>query len=240
MDSLNKAHAAGVRTVLHTGDLGVWKGKEFYLDALAGRLALLDMAVMFVDGNDEDHDQLALHPLRPDGLRVVRPRLYHLPRGFRWVWPGGLRCMALGGGVSLDRALRTPKVDWWPEEELTRGDLERAVAGGPVDLMLTHDCPSGVEPEGAFVTGLWPERERDRAQRHREVLAQVVHRVRPARIVHAHLRGAHETSLALSEGGSCRVTGLARNGDPGEPLLLTVADLRSDVVVRDWGTRPGL
>ena len=38
-------------------------------------------------------------------------RIWHLPRGHRWRWHGR-DWLALGGAVSLDRAVRTAGVNW--------------------------------------------------------------------------------------------------------------------------------
>jgi hypothetical protein len=51
------------------------------------------------------------------------------------------------GAFSVDKQLRTPYIDWWPEEELTyiqmRQAFEAYVAAKP-KIMVSHDCPDEI------------------------------------------------------------------------------------------------
>jgi Calcineurin-like phosphoesterase len=120
------------RVILHLGDFGIWPDRQgkMYLDRVSGALAEAGAELWFVDGNHEDFaqlDKLDENP-GPDGRVTVVPRVRHLPRGYRWNWHG-LTWLACGGAVSLDRAVRTEGVDWWPEEEITAGQ-EAAISSG--------------------------------------------------------------------------------------------------------------
>jgi hypothetical protein len=202
--------ADGRRLIIQLGDFGVWPGRTGvrYLDAVAAALAETNAVCLFIDGNHEDFPQLVRYPIRSDGLREVRPRLFHLPRGTRWSWQG-IRFLALGGATSLDRPWRTAGVDWWPDEELTRADLDRAIDGGACDVMLTHDAPSGVDVPGLPPASTWEPAEIDRANRHRDLLHEVVDAVRPARLVHGHFHSRYDAELVTAGGHRLSVTGLA-------------------------------
>jgi hypothetical protein len=132
---------AGPRIIVHLGDFGIWPGRDGrdYLTAVTGALAAADAELWFVDGNHEDFSQLARLRPGPDGREPVTERIWHLPRGYRWRWHGRV-WLALGGAVSVDRALRIPGVDWWPEEEITADQKRNVISGGYADVMLTHDC----------------------------------------------------------------------------------------------------
>ena len=110
------------RLILHLGDFGIWPDRDgkAYLDRVSGALAEAEAELWFVDGNHEDFSQLGKLDENPgpDGRVPVVPRIMHLPRGYRWSWHG-LTWLACGGAVSLDRAVRTEGVDWWPQEEIT-------------------------------------------------------------------------------------------------------------------------
>lgn len=202
--------ADGRRRIIQLGDFGVWPGRTGvrYLDAVAEALAQADAVCLFLDGNHEDFAQLAHCPIRRDGLRGVRPRLFHLPRGTRWTWHG-LRFLALGGATSLDRPWRTPGVDWWPDEELTSADLDRAISGGGCDVMLTHDAPTGVDVPGLPPVSTWEPTEVERAARHRDLLRKVVDAVQPRWLFHGHFHSRYDAELQTSGGGMVAVTGLA-------------------------------
>ena len=109
------------RLILHLGDFGIWPDRagQEYLERLSKALADAGAELWFVDGNHEDFARLGQLDRQPgpDGRVMVVPRVMHLPRGCRWNWHG-LTWLACGGAVSLDRAVRTEGVDWWPQESM--------------------------------------------------------------------------------------------------------------------------
>jgi hypothetical protein len=223
--------AHGLRTVVQLGDFGVWpggSGTEF-LDAVAASLRRLNAILLFVDGNHEDHPQLLSYPLRPDGLRVVRPRLYHLPRAFRWRWHGA-RWLALGGAHSIDRGKRTEGIDWWPQEAVTPAQASAAAVGGRADYLITHDCPAGVQmpgikdPEPGQPQELYEELVTEAG--FRDQLRDVVETVRPRRLLHGHYHVRHDAQLKLANGAGCAITGLGKTTDLAENAI--VLDLLRD------------
>lgn len=220
--------ADGRRLVVQLGDFGVWPGGsgKRYLDAVAVALAEAEVVCLFLDGNHEDFPQLSRLPIRGDGLREVRPRLFHVPRGARWTW-SGVRFLALGGATSLDRPWRTAGRDWWPEEEITRDDIDRAVGGGRCDVMLTHDAPAGVDVPGLPPASTWDPGEIERADRHRDLLREVVESVQPAWLFHGHFHSRYDGTLRLSNGHQLSVVGLANEwtGSDGYLELDVAADL---------------
>jgi hypothetical protein len=138
---------AGV--LLHMGDFG-YNFTDSYLDALDDALRRHDLELGFVDGNHENFDRLLAQPVAADGLRHLRERIVHLPRGFRWRW-GTTRCLAVGGAYSIDRFLRTPGKSWWPQETITVAQARDIITAGRADVMFCHDCPAGIEVPGAGV-----------------------------------------------------------------------------------------
>ena len=93
--------------VVVAGDFGfVWDGSNtdrYWLDWFESK----PWTTCFVDGNHENFDTLLGLPVDADGMRYLRDRIIHLPRGFRWEW-GTTRCLAVGGAYSIDRILRVP------------------------------------------------------------------------------------------------------------------------------------
>jgi Calcineurin-like phosphoesterase len=55
--------------------------------------------------------------------------------------------MFIGGGLSIDKEIRTEDYSWWPDEELSIAELNKLVkkyqAAKP-RIMVTHDCPEEV------------------------------------------------------------------------------------------------
>jgi len=214
---LSQAAEAGSDVLVHTGDFGIWAGGAGarFLDAISGATRKHGIPVIFVDGNHENFDMLEAMDVDPDtGLRLVAPGIFHAPRGFRWTW-AGMNFLALGGATSLDRPSRTPWVSWWPQEEITGAQARAAAAGGPADVMITHDVPSGFDVPGLGSDMNWSPVEIARANHHRALLRDVVEQVSPTHLFHGHFHLRHESDLTLSSGQVVHINGLACDGFTG-------------------------
>jgi hypothetical protein len=215
------------RIIVQLGDFGIWPGPEGrdYLDRLDAGLTAAGAQLWFVDGNHEDFAQLARLRPGPDGREPVTGRIWHLPRGHRWSW-GGREWLALGGAVSLDRAGRTEGLDWWPEEEITRAQAAEVIAGGPADVMVTHDCPAGVEHAFDPPPSWWSPADLRRNDAHRELLRETVLAVRPDWLMHGHLHIGYHRRVDLGA-GPIEITGLDRDGaEAMNWAILDVASMR--------------
>jgi hypothetical protein len=226
--------AGEVRVILHLGDFGFWKqdpASAKYLRKLTQVLARHGMHLAFVDGNHEWHTGLLERPIDPaTGLRPVTERIWHLPRAYRWQW-GESTWMAHGGAVSVDRDLRKRGKDWWPEEVLSDEDVQRAITGGPADVMLCHDVPAGVPIDKAGLDGRPLEAVVDSLE-HRRLLRWVVDEVRPRHLWHGHFHHRHEFRLDVGWRkdrpgwtGICEVHGLdCDERVPEDNVVLARAD----------------
>lgn len=209
--AIHWAAKQGTQVVVHTGDFGYRFTPGFLaeLDRAAERAGLV---VMFVDGNHEDFDFLLAQPVSDDGVRRLTSRVWHLPRGLRWRW-SDLTFLALGGATSLDREWRVPGAEWWYQEALRPSDVESALRGGLVDVMITHDSPAGVQVPGTAGNPLgFPQQALDEAYLHRRALADVVEAVRPGWLWHGHFHVRYTAELTLPDGTVCQVRGLGMNG----------------------------
>ncbi len=215
-----------VDRLLIVGDFGYWPGRaDEFLEAAASS----PVPVLFIDGNHEDHPALthdvtvARHEL---GLTSLDPvplagSLTYLPRGSRLVVEG--RTLAfLGGARSIDRAWRTPGVDWFLEEAVHQTDLARLAAGGACDVLITHDAPSRTQlPLLADheIPEVW-RRERPACDEHRRRIDEACAATRPAWLVHGHYH-LRWTGEAVYEWGRIEVVALAEDGtSPYENLAL--------------------
>lgn len=204
-----EALPADTEVAIHTGDFG-YNFNDSYLNAVNRSARKQDIVVMFVEGNHEDHTWLNAQPVDADGVRRLRPRVWHLPRGFRWEW-FGMKFLALGGAHSVDRQSRIPGVSWWDDETLSYGDVEKAIQGGQADIMICHDAPSGHFIPGLAPPGMFPYSETEQAERHRELLEHVVKQVDARYIWHGHYHSKYRT-----ESNGVLITGLDCDSlDPG-------------------------
>lgn len=195
--------------IIHLGDFGLTFDPKFMV-GLEKALAKYRLDLLFVDGNHDDHDMLALRFLDRYGLHRMSNRVWHLPRGTRWEWDG-VKFLAVGGAHSVDRQDRTPGVDWWSGEALSLDDIERSCAGGPTDVLISHDCPSGVIVPGIDdnpVPSGWPPEELRAAREHRIFLRQIVDATQPKHIWHGHYHICYTTAADLGY-GPVQVTGLS-------------------------------
>jgi hypothetical protein len=217
----------GPRIILQLGDFGIWPGRggRDYLAGLDATLAAQDAELWFVDGNHEDFGQLARLRPGPDGRERVTGRIWHLPRGHRWQWHGR-EWLALGGAVSLDRAVRTSGADWWAEEEITPKQAVAVINAGSCDVMVTHDCPGGVKHTFPPPPPEWDRSDLRRSNAHRAMLGEVVAAVRPRWLMHGHLHIGYQRRVDLG-GGPVEITGLDCDGaEHGNWAILDVADMR--------------
>lgn len=202
--------------ILHLGDFGVWPGPggAAYLNRVGGACFAYGVRLLFIDGNHEDFTQL-------EDLRIHDDQIVNwVPRGHRWNWHDR-QWLALGGGVSLDRASRTEGLSWWPEEEITPEQAAKVIVDGGVDVMVTHDCPSGVRHTFPPTPSFWDARDLARSDAHRERLQRVVDAVQPSHLLHGHLHIGYQRMTDFGY-GPVQVTGLNRDGEKHNYAVLDV------------------
>ncbi|GGA60598.1 hypothetical protein GCM10011490_08470 [Pseudoclavibacter endophyticus] len=200
--SIAHALSGGAEAIVHLGDFGF----RFESDFLAAvDRALGDVPLFFIDGNHESFPWLASHPIDDRGVRPISRSVTHLPRGVRWSWRGRT-WLALGGAHSVDRRARERGEAWWPEEAITVDDVERAVAAGPVDVLVCHDVPAGVPVPHVYPEGTFPADDEAAGEAHRDLVRAVVDGTWPRFIAHGHFHRHYRSTL-----GAARVLGLAHD-----------------------------
>jgi hypothetical protein len=223
------------RIILQLGDFGIWPGAagRGYLARVSAALSRARAVLWFVDGNHEAFPLLSGRAVQrgteqeAPGSAAISPSVYWLMRGTRWLWHGR-EWLALGGAVSLDRAVRTEGSDWWPEEEIT-GEQERAVIdAGHADVLVSHDCPSGVTHSFPPPPSFWDLRDMARSDAHRERLQRVVDGVQPSDVMHGHLHRGYQRTTDFGY-GPVQVTGLDCDGGARNYALL-------DVKTMEWAS----
>jgi len=225
--AVRSAARENVRTILHVGDFGLdWPGAKRgrYEARLNNYLEDLGIELIVSGGNHDNWETLESLPVEKDGLATFRSKIRVLPRGGR-ANIEGLVVGALGGAFSVDRKHRTEGKDWWSTEEPTPKDAERLIAGGPLDILISHDAPAGVPLKGDFEL---PPELAARAEQTRHLIREVVDLLAPPHLFcgHWHQRRIHK--LVNEEGSITRVDVLnrehSREGNavlvsPGHPPL---------------------
>ena len=219
----------GCPIILQLGDFGFWPHERAgarFLDTVDQLVELHDLDLYWIDGNHENHEVLIKLPRRDDGTISIGPRCTYLPRGHRWTWHG-VRFGALGGAFSVDWRRRTLGVSWWREEMITDVDV-RALGDDPLEVLVTHDCPKGIDLAGWAL----PEIDELRANEVRELIERAVRATTPKLIVHGHWHVRHTNALSWltdspgTHWQSAIVDGFGCDGDAeGIAGVLTLPDL---------------
>lgn len=217
------------RIILQCGDFGVWAppgiekwsfaGKEHsrqsFLSAVDEELYAQDAELRFVEGNHENHPLLAKMTKGLEGLDMfqVTPRITWLRRGARWTWHDRT-WLACGGAASIDKLLLTEGKNWFPEEEITGPEEFFISAGGPADVLVSHDaptdCPLHLSPPSSPA---WLKRI-PACEAHRDRLQRICVAVKPSYVFHGHY---HRPQIRTIHAvwGKCRFTTLDCDGTQG-------------------------
>lgn len=123
-DILNRV-AKEVDCIIQVGDFGVWPGLPSF-DALSCSVPLY-----FCDGNHDNHDYL-----RKLLDFQICDNVWYQPRGSTLTL-GSKTFLFTGGALSIDKHLRTPGYDWFPEEVNCGVPLPDT----HIDYIISHTCP---------------------------------------------------------------------------------------------------
>ena len=77
-------------------------------------------------------------------MHQIDKYIFHVLRG-EIMTLEGKTFLCIGGAVSIDKALRTPYISWWPAEEISFHDIDNALnnlerVNNTVDFVITHCC----------------------------------------------------------------------------------------------------
>lgn len=133
------------------GDFGgVWddsKVRTEYLQWLNDR----NFTTLFVDGNHENFDRLYAMPVEPwkgGKVHYIRDNIIHLMRG-QVFNIDGTTFFTMGGGNSIDKAIRVKHESWWPQEMPSKDEYNTAAENlqkhnNKVDYVITHTAPTSI------------------------------------------------------------------------------------------------
>jgi hypothetical protein len=207
--------AESPRILIQLGDYGFYP-EGSGVEQLDDALAKVDAQLWWLDGNHEHFGQInAADWIEDDQGRKSIPwhadRIFWLPRGCRWTWRHRT-WVTVGGAVSPNRVHLTPMIDWFPDEEITAGQAEQIAAAGPADVVLSHDCPDGIDlPLEDPADHGWLPGDVARCEEHRRLVRDLGGRLKPRHWLHGHYHHRHDTTADLGW-GPIQVAGLGMNG----------------------------
>jgi predicted phosphodiesterase len=131
--------------VIQCGDFGYgWDDKPHKLT----RAYLTDEQIAYykenvkfywLDGNHENFDRLDIDggSLQPDWKYMSRGSVLEIEQ---------YRLLFCGGATSADKEARHPHISWWPQEDITYGQIRKTfeTVDGPIDAIFSHDHPASI------------------------------------------------------------------------------------------------
>jgi hypothetical protein len=172
----------------------------------------------WLDGNHDPmrHVLATYDEYDDEGFLVMADHVRYAPRGHHWQW-GMTRFCSLGGAYSIDEwgrrtayaevrqvfrdahsviaddeldLLCKPYEQWWPEELISDKDVDKAIAGGKIDVLLSHDTGTDVDITGEFALKGHSFRTMDATESNRRRVQRVIDKCQPHRAFngHYHLR----------------------------------------------------
>lgn len=234
-----QAKKHGCTDIFQVGDFGFWthepEGVQF-IKKVSKYLVKNGMTLYWIDGNHDNHPKLWAEyaPEAPYGFCRIAENLWYVPRGTVWQW-NNVRFLGLGGAWSIDsqwrlnaeKARGMPGTLWWPTETIREQDIEAAIEnleGLPVDVMFSHDCPTGPDIPGVPTKDMyrWPLTWENRLR-----VRRVFDQAQPQLLVHGHYHVRYTEMLAepydnngLLDYRVARVEGLANDGLDGFAIVL--------------------
>jgi len=132
-----------INAVLIAGDCGFWPGDTIGNKFLKN-IADFTLPVYFIDGNHEQHERLQQAIQYNDNdICEISKNLYYIKRG-KVVTINGIKIGCLGGGVSIDKHVRTTGIDFFdcevPSYEEFQSFIDVVQMHKP-DYIVTHDAP---------------------------------------------------------------------------------------------------
>jgi predicted phosphodiesterase len=225
--------AREIHTVVQLGDFGlVWSGcrSEEALTQLNVHLTDGMQTLLWVDGNHEDHVKIKTFPIGDGGIRWIRPRVGHLPRGYQATLTSGRTIAVLVGANSIDFEHRIKNRTWWAEESITDEDLT-ALGSTPADILFGHDAPMHVPDLDRFLNPAWwsPEALRYAAAR-RSMFHRGFIQVRPQLSVSGHYHQWVDNTVTYTDQAgdfTTRVVVLDKDGRTEiNPAILDITTLQ--------------
>lgn len=232
--SLKKFSAAGICSILHLGDFGLWPGNSGakFIRRVDTACAWHGVTIQISDGNHEDHSRLdQIEPV--DGVRWVTDYIGFFERGHRWAW-GDTTFLSIGGAPSVDKDRRAAGSSWWPQEAITDADVAKAVEGGHADVMLSHDAPiPGTKAVQNIIDSPapWSPEALKYAAEGRARITAVFEAVHPSVLIHGHFHAVDRATVRIPGADhDTDVVSLACDGMDGNLATLDIDTLEVTIL----------
>lgn len=181
-----------------------------------------DVDIRFIDGNHDNPD--LLHPDTPHPVRIS-DNVTYMPRGTR-ARLAGAELVFLGGASSIDKHWRTEGLNWWPDENITETQTDRAITAAtnpdhpPIDILVTHETTTeafdALSKDSAHASRKAGEPAGETNRAH-------LARLRDATAPRVHVHGHHHTRFAAPVAGVLDIS-LNKETRHGSVAILDTTD----------------
>lgn len=225
-----RRHDPSLRTVLQLGDYGFDHAQPGTgtVDFWAKRAGIERVLVTL--GNHEEWNHITAAQEHVPGMAIrVSEVVWLLPRPFRFKI-AGREVLSLGGASSVDKAFRIAGKDWFEDELITERMEAAAVAGGPADLILTHESPAIAVPEVQLLLTNNPHEFPPEALAASAAQRARVQRVADAALPRLHMHGHMHVYGDLEREDGRTVVSLDRDTFAGNAGVLDLATLAFNLI----------
>lgn len=147
--AIQKMHSNNIHHIFHLGDFGFDEsnqGKE-YVTEIDKLLQQYNMFIFVTLGNHENYNIIEQYEEIKGMPGCVRrnenSRIIVLPRGYTWTI-NNKKFMSFGGANSFDKEYQSLQGTWFPQEQITDADVENGQKTGKVDILFSHEIPTGI------------------------------------------------------------------------------------------------
>jgi predicted phosphodiesterase len=238
---LGEFKRAKITRIYQLGDFGLWQGDkgQKFLFKVNRDLRRNGQKMYVTLGNHENYvlaQALQLIEIGEDAGWLWNPQYPNIlfaPRVHRFEIEG-VSFLSVGGANSIDREWRIEGESWWPEEQISYGDILQATNGGHAQVMLTHECPKAVNlfPNGSINS--WSVDGLVYAEKSRIAMQHVVDEVRPELLFHGHYHffADHKTTRFIDNKPAydIRTVGLNRDTTLENIGILSLPDMKFELI----------
>jgi hypothetical protein len=221
------AYKKECKLIIQLGDFGyLWRGQNIAHIWSDYSSKIPAVPVWFLPGNHEDWNQLDEYVEAHPEIGSDRFQWMQVAKGVRYLGRvkrllfGNTRILCVGGAISVDRSHRLENVTYFRREAISEADIQRAVEGGPCDILLSHDAPSTSKLQAFIGQNGWVgSKAVSDSMLNRAALESIIDVVRPRLVVHGHYHHRYSAKW-----GDVKVEGLAQDQTGVDSWLIIETD----------------
>lgn len=231
MYALDTFSRMGIKHIVQVGDFSMYENPKG-LEMVSDRAYRFGMEICFIPGNHENFHMLGEIEENPS---LLPGNIHYLPRGSE-LFIGDKKAMAIGGAVSVNKKFLREGVDWFPEEEISFMEKFQMMESDPVDIILSHDCPSQINlPAECFSTHARKEFGHEvllEAMEHRATLGEITNALTPQVVIHGHYHH-HYQAEGVHDGGLFTSYGMNKEMNKGSLAVFDAESMRCDMLLSE-------